>query len=112
MLYNLIYILAIIIAISGFFIMSMSSNFIKKIVGLVIFQNAILIFYLALGKIMNGITPIITHTDKLYTSPLPQVLMLTAIVVGFSTLSVALALIYKIYQNFGTLEESEIDNHD
>lgn len=109
---NYIYYSAAGILVSGLFIMLTSDNYIKKIVGLGIFQSSVLIFYIAFGKIYSGIPPIFQDNVIKYSSPLPHVLMLTAIVVGFSTLSVGLALIYKIYKHFATTSESEIINLD
>lgn len=113
-MYNLVYFFAIIILCSGLFLMLSSDNYIKKIIGLCVFQNSVLIFYVGLGKIDIGIAPIekcaIGEVCKyVYSAPLPHVLMLTAIVVGFSTLSVGLALIYRIFKEFGSLSESEIN---
>ena len=85
-----------------------SHNYIHKIIGLGIFQSSVLIFYLSLGKIKTGGVPIIQEGVNTYTSPVPHVLMLTAIVVGFATLSVALSFIYQIYKYFGTISEHEI----
>lgn len=89
-----------------------SDNYIKKIIGLGLFQNSVLVFYIALGKAKDGVVPInLCNTidcNYIYTSPIPHVLMLTAIVVGFSTLSVGLALILQIKREFGTINESEI----
>ena len=111
---NLIYFFAVVILASGLFIMLTSDNFIRKIIGLGIFQSAVLIFYIALGKTANGIVPIDICTNTvscphIFSSPLPHVLMLTAIVVGFATMSVGLALIYQIHKEYGTILESEIN---
>jgi len=114
---NLIYFFAVIILSSGLFIMLTSDNYIRKIIGLGVFQSSVLIFYIALGKTKNGIVPIdicaglpeCTHT---FSSPLPHVLMLTAIVVGFATLSVGLALIYQIHKEYGSILESKIGVED
>ena len=112
---NLIYFFAVIIFTIGLFIMLTSDNYIRKIIGLGIFQNAVLIFYIALGKVSHGTAPIdrclenITGCQQIYSSPLPQVLMLTAVVVGFVTLSVGLALIYRIFRQFGTISENTIN---
>jgi multicomponent Na+:H+ antiporter subunit C len=81
---------------------------VRKIIGLGIFQSSVLIFYIALGKVDVGIPPIFKDGNHTYSSPLPHVLMLTAIVVGFATLSVGLALIYRIFKEFGTISESKI----
>ena len=111
---NLIYFFAVIILTSGLFIMLTSDNFVKKIIGLSVFQSSVLIFFIALGKTTDGIVPIdICQSEvckHIYSSPLPHVLMLTAIVVGFATMSVGLALIYQIRKEYGTILESEIDN--
>ena len=93
-----------------------SDNYVRKIIGLGIFQSSILIFYIALGKIENGIIPIdicnnINNCTYQFSSPLPHVLMLTAIVVGFATLSVGLALILAMHKEFGTILESEISTN-
>ena len=111
---NLIYFFAVIILTSGLFIMLTSDNFVRKIIGLSIFQSSVLIFYIALGKTANGIVPIDICADTascqhIFSSPLPHVLMLTAIVVGFATMSVGLALIYQIHKEYGTILESEIN---
>lgn len=93
-----------------------SDNYVRKIIGLGVFQSSVLIFYIALGKVDKGIVPInrcmgnITQKcEYIYSNPLPHVLMLTAIVVGFATLSVGLSLISRIYKQFGTILESKIN---
>lgn len=107
-----IYYIAVFILCSGLHIMITSDNYIKKIIGLGLFQNSVLVFYIALGKAKDGVVPIdLCNTidcNHIYTSPIPHVLMLTAIVVGFSTLSVGLALILQIKREFRTINESEI----
>lgn len=112
---NLIYFFALVILLCGLFIMLTSDNYIRKIIGLTIFQSSVLVFYIALGKVSGGIVPIDRCTNTAedclkftYSNPLPHVLMLTAIVVGFSTLSFGLALIYRIYKHFNTVLESEV----
>lgn len=121
---NIIYFVAVVIFAGGLLIMLISKDYIKKTIGLGIFQSSVLVFYIALGKVDKGIPPILVNCKALkanvhklssfsdslmdaaitactnnalthlYSSPVPHVLMLTAIVVGFATLSVALALIY------------------
>lgn len=111
---NLIYFFAAFILVSGLFIMLTSDNYVRKIIGLGIFQSSVLVFYIALGKIDNGIVPIdicskLDSCPHIFTSPLPHVLMLTAIVVGFATLSVGLALIYQMHNEFGSVSETKIN---
>lgn len=104
MIINSIYILAVIVLCTGLYIMIVDNNYIRRIIGLGIFQTSCLIFFIALGKLNIGIIPFdkcagIEKCTYIDSASLPHVLMLTAIVVGFATLSVGLALIYRIKQN-------------
>jgi multicomponent Na+:H+ antiporter subunit C len=82
----------------------------------VIFQTAILLFFVSIGVKRGASVPIIQFSaDKqplleatAYANPLPHVLILTAIVVGVATLGVALAILQKIQRVHGTIEEDEI----
>lgn len=101
----------------GLYAMIAKNNLIKKIVGMNIFQTAIILFYISIGAKKGATIPIIEHGHGAeahairavdYINPLPHVLMLTAIVVSVATLGVALALGIKIYNRYHTLEEDEI----
>jgi multicomponent Na+:H+ antiporter subunit C len=114
---NIIYFFAVLVLATGLFIMLTSDNYLRKIIGLGIFQSSVLIFYIALGKMHIGIVPIdicanLSDCPYNFSSPLPHVLMLTAIVVGFATMSVGLALIYQIYKEYGTILESKISEKE
>ena len=61
-----------------------------------------------MGKIMGGTAPILTEGAQVYSSPLPHVLILTAIVVGISTTALGLAIVIRIYHAYGTVEDDEI----
>jgi multicomponent Na+:H+ antiporter subunit C len=67
-----------------------------------------------MGKILGGTAPILLEgrEDVVYTNPIPSVLILTAIVVGVATLAVGLALVVRIKEAFGTVEEDEIHVQD
>ncbi len=98
----------------GLYIILASPNLIKKLIGLSIFQTAVIIFYVALAKIPHGTAPILRDMgnqdlQNKFDNPIPHVLMLTAIVVGVATTAVGLALMLRIYQAFGTIEADEID---
>ncbi len=80
----------------GLYVACNSFTAVKKLMGLSIFQLAIILFYISFGFIYDSCVPILSENARLYTNPLPQVLMLTAIVVGVATLSVGLALAIKI----------------
>jgi multicomponent Na+:H+ antiporter subunit C len=102
----------------GLYTMIAKNNLVKKIIGMNIFQTAIILFYVSMGAKKGATIPIIEHGHgghevqaANYINPLPHVLMLTAIVVAVATLGVALALAIRIYQQYRTLEEDEIMEH-
>jgi len=106
------YILLIVIGLYG---MMAKNNLMKKLIGMNIFQWAIILFYISIGAKRGGTIPIIMTTNPTdvvraadYINPLPHVLMLTAIVVGVATTGIALTLLIIIYRRYGTLEEDRI----
>jgi multicomponent Na+:H+ antiporter subunit C len=111
-----IYILLLMI---GLYAMLAKNNLIKKVIGMSIFQTAIILFYVSISAKHHATIPIIAHghghdaanavIDAMhYANPLPHVLMLTAIVVSVGTLGVALAICLAIHRRYNTLEEDEI----
>lgn len=99
---------ALFIMIVGLVMIAYCDNLIKKVFGLTIFQAGIIIFYIAISKINHGVIPVKT-SHHLYNNPLPHVLMLTAIVVGFALTAVAYALIVKIKKNYNSISEQYIN---
>lgn len=107
------YWLFILLMMTGFYIVVSRGNLVKKVVGLNIFQVSVFMFYISIGKVSGGTPPILpidlqVDPDVAYSNPLPHVLILTAIVVGVATTSLALALIVRIREEYGTIEEDEI----
>jgi multicomponent Na+:H+ antiporter subunit C len=96
----------------GFYVVIAANNLIKKVIGLNIFQTSVFILYISIGKITDGAAPILTEGVEIYANPLPQVLILTAIVVGVATTALGLALIVRIKEAYGTIEEDEIYRQD
>ena len=98
----------------GFYAVIAKANMIKKLLGLSIFQSAVFLLYITMDKVEGGTAPIIVSgvTDAVYSNPLPQVLILTAIVVGISTTALGLALIVRIHEAYGTVEEDETQRLD
>ncbi len=100
----------------GFYAMIGKRNLVKKLLGMNIFQTAIILFFVSTGVKKGGNIPIVDKYQALaggveamaHVNPLPHVLMLTAIVVGVSVTGVALAVLIRIYKEFGTVEEDEI----
>ncbi|KPU83990.1 NADH-ubiquinone oxidoreductase subunit 4L [Marinosulfonomonas sp. PRT-SC04] len=98
---------------TGLYIVVAKGNLIKKIVGLNLFQTAVFMFYISIGKVTGGTAPIFPVDMQIdpavaYSNPLPHVLILTAIVVGIATTSLGLALIVRIREEYDTIEEDEI----
>lgn len=106
------YFITIFLMVSGLYIVIARGNMIKKLVGLALFQTSVYLLYVAPGKIIGGTAPIIDPVFKVYSNPLPHVLILTAIVVGVATLALGLALVVRINEAYGTIEEDEIFSAD
>ncbi|MGZ8154541.1 MAG: cation:proton antiporter subunit C [Burkholderiales bacterium] len=106
------YWITIFIAIAGLYIVIARGNLIKKLVGLSIFQTSVYLLYIAPGKLIGGTAPIYSAQFSTYSNPLPHVLILTAIVVGVATLALGLALVVRIREAYGTIEEDEILEQD
>ena len=89
----------------GTYMMIASANLVKKVIGMNVFQTGIFLFFIAAAYVDGASNPVVHgggHGE--YVSPLPHVLILTAIVVGVSLTAVALGLIVRIYDEYGTLE--------
>ena len=93
---------------AGLYVVIAGVNLVKKLVGLSIFQTSVYLLYIAPGKLIGGTAPIVSDAFKLYSNPLPHVLILTAIVVGIATLALGLAIVVRIRAAYGSIEEDEI----
>jgi multicomponent Na+:H+ antiporter subunit C len=94
---------------AGLFVVMSRGNLVKKVVGLNIFQTSVFLFYISMGKVEGGTAPILTGVPgTVYSNPLPSVLILTAIVVGVATTALGLALIVRIREAYGTIEDDEL----
>jgi multicomponent Na+:H+ antiporter subunit C len=112
-----VYWLCIVLMMTGLYIVISRDHLVKKVMGLNIFQVSVIMFYVSLGKIHGGTAPILMGHgadggDVIYSNPLPHVLMLTAIVVGVATTALGLALVVRIQEAYGTVEEDEIVRMD
>lgn len=96
------------ILVAGLYVVIARENLIKKLIGLGLFQTAVYLLYIAPGKLIGGTAPIVSPQFTLYSNPLPHVLILTAIVVGVATLALGLALVVRIRESYGSIEEDEI----
>lgn len=126
----------------GLYISFSAENLIKRLVGVMLFQTSVCLFFVLLGYVRGGTAPILMGEDavyhgktaeggyagpdafaavgaerfaelqNVYANPLPHVLILTAIVVGVATLSVGLALIVRIREAYGTIEADDMRTID
>jgi len=93
----------------GLYMLIESTNLVKKVIGMNVFQTGIFLFFITLAYRAGGNPPIVEEGAGPYVSPLPHVLILTAIVVGVSLTAVALALVVRIYSEYGTLDEETLE---
>lgn len=98
----------------GFFAVVARQNLVKQLIGLSLFQSAVFLLYITMGKVEGGTAPIFEYgrEDVVFSNPLPHVLILTAIVVGISTMALGLALAVRIREAYGSIEEDRIQELD
>ena len=102
------YVVFVVLMMIGLYALIARGNLVKKIVGLNIFQVSVFVFYITMAKIKGGTAPILADGIATYSNPLPHVLILTAIVVGVATTALGLALVVRIRDAYGTIEDDEI----
>ena len=106
------YLVVVFLMMAGFYVVIAQGNLVKKLVGLGLFQTSVFILYITMGNLAGGRAPIIVEGVTAYSSPLPHVLILTAIVVGVATTAVGLALVVRIHEAYGSTEEDVIHAED
>jgi multicomponent Na+:H+ antiporter subunit C len=99
------YIAAVLLMAAGLYLVIGDRNLVKKVIGMNLFQTGIFLFFITTAFVEGGKPPVIDDPSATYVSPLPHVLILTAIVVGVSLTAVALTLVARIYSEYGTLDE-------
>ena len=116
-----VYVVIIVLMMTGLYALMATGNLVKRMVGLTIFQTSVFLLYITMGKVFGGVPPILDYKDlsngtldpnQLYYNPLPHVLILTAIVVGVATLAMGLALVVRIREAYGTIEDDAISEAD
>lgn len=115
------YWLFIVLMMTGLYVVVAKGNLVKKIVGLNLFQSSVFMLYISMGKVSGGTAPIfpidrqgtlLEAPGVVYSNPVPMVLILTAIVVGIATTSLGLALVVRIREAYGSIEEEVIHEID
>lgn len=108
-----IYCLIFILFFLGIFGMITCKNYMKKMMCMNVMQIAVILFFLAFAQKSGAMIPVLDEADAVaeaveYVNPLPHALMLTAIVVSLGTTGVALALLMRLKESYGSVEEDEI----
>ncbi|MEO1040478.1 MAG: cation:proton antiporter subunit C [Pseudomonadota bacterium] len=115
------YAVIIVLMMLGLYAVVASGNLVKRMVGLSIFQTSVFLLYITIAKVFGGVPPIFDYKELtehridpsvIYSNPLPHVLILTAIVVGVATLAMGLALVVRIRETYGTIEDVELAEAD
>jgi multicomponent Na+:H+ antiporter subunit C len=112
------YVVVVALMMLGLYIVIAKPNYVKKLMGLSLFQVSVIMLYVSMGRITGGTAPIYILDDGvprpfvLYTNPVPHVLMLTAIVVGVATMAVGLSLVVRIREAYGSTEEDVVAELD
>ena len=102
------YWMTIVLIVAGMYILIARGNLLKKLLGLAVLQSSVYLLYIAPAKLIGGTAPIVAEGYAVYSNPLPHVLILTAIVVGVATLALGLAIVVRIREAYGSIEEDEI----
>jgi multicomponent Na+:H+ antiporter subunit C len=102
------YWMTIVLMVAGVYIVIARGNLLKKLLGLAVLQTSVYLLYIGPGKLIGGTAPIVAEGYGVYSNPLPHVLILTAIVVGVATLALGLAIVVRIREAYGSIEEDEI----
>lgn len=105
------YVGALGLIIIGLYIVLTKRNLIKVIIGLDLFETGIFLLLICTGYVKSGTAPIFSQPrlePTLMVDPVPQALVLTAIVIGVATLALALSLAIRLYGHYGTLDLRKI----
>lgn len=110
--------MAVVLVVLAGFLFSISvfillqGSLIRTLIGLSLLSNAVNLYVFALGRPVRNAPPLIDLDKKIiiepYANPLPQAMILTAIVISFGMLIFALVLAYRAYSDNGLLEVDEI----
>jgi len=106
------YIMCFILFLVGLYGVITRRNLIKIAVSLSIMEISTFLFFALLGYVDKGVAPIVDPQNPVqtYVDPLPQALVLTAIVIGLATTAMMMAIIIRLYRKYGTFDIREIKN--
>lgn len=107
-----VYLLTVLLFLIGLYGVLSKRNVIKIVIGIAIMEYSVNLFLILVGYVRGGTAPIITPGEKHapFVDPLPQAMVLTAIVIGLATTALLLAIAIRIYRKYGTFDIREIKN--
>jgi multicomponent Na+:H+ antiporter subunit C len=107
-----VYMLCFILFLVGLYGVITRRNLVKIVISLSIMEFSTFLFFALIGYIDGGVAPIVNPSDpaKIYVDPLPQALVLTAIVIGLATTAMLMAVIIRLYRKYKTFDIREINN--
>ena len=107
-----VYLLCFILFLVGLYGVITRRNLVKIVISLSVMEFSIFLFLALIGYIHNGEGPIVdpANPDTIYVDPLPQAMVLTAIVIGLATTAMLMSVIIRIYRKYKTLDIREINN--
>jgi multicomponent Na+:H+ antiporter subunit C len=108
----IVYLLCFILFLVGLYGVITRRNLVKIVISLSIMEFSSFLFLALIGYVEGGIAPIVDPADpvKIYVDPLPQALVLTAIVIGLATTAMLMSVIIRLYRKHKTLDIREIKN--
>ena len=106
----IVYVLCLVLFCVGLYCILRKRNIIKIIIGTIITEYAVNLFFILIGYRMKGRAPILSPDTAIenMVDALPQALVLTAIVIGLATTALLVALAMRIYEKYGTFDITKI----
>jgi multicomponent Na+:H+ antiporter subunit C len=108
----IVYLLCFILFLVGLFGVLTKRNVIKIVIGLSVMEFSLFLFFALIGYIDKGIAPIIVQNipNAKFVDPLPQAMVLTAIVIGLATNAMLLAIAIRLYKKYNTFDIRKINS--
>ena len=105
------YMLCMVLFLIGLYCVLRKRNIVKIIIGIGIMEYAVNLFFILVGYVKTGSSPIYTHGQPVtkMVDPLPQVVVLTSIVLGLSVTLLLISVAIKLYEKYGTFDITKIN---
>ncbi len=102
----MIYLLCLVLFAIGVYCMVTKRNLVKIIIGIGIAEYAVNLFFILVSYRMKGRAPILAPGQLIenMVDPLPQALVLTAIVIGLAVTALMVVVAVRLYEKYGTFD--------